>query len=105
MFDKDWIYTTSLNSLYGPRYNNQISNLLSKADGDISSSGRSREEQQESSSETGDDTHPGRIRVTSDSGVVTVDNVVTIDHDYEPDILVCLFNETYGMKTPIFKWS
>ncbi len=57
MFDKDWIYTTSLNSLYGPRYNNQISNLLSKADGDISSSGRSREEQQESSSETGDAIH------------------------------------------------
>ncbi|MBY0272836.1 MAG: hypothetical protein K2X02_05440 [Alphaproteobacteria bacterium] len=59
-------YIISLNSLYGPLYDGQINHLKSKLIGDIMLGGN---------------------LITSEYGVVSVDNVVTIeDHDFQPDI-------------------
>lgn len=61
------MYITSLNSLYGPIYDGQMSNLVSKL--------------------TGYNTFAG-ISVTVEYGTVTVDDVITIDaSNFEPDIL------------------
>jgi len=60
-------YITSLNSLYGPIYDGQISNLLSKLMGTKIFTG---------------------ISVTAADGVVTVDDILTIEpFDFDPDML------------------
>ena len=64
-------YITSLNSLYGSLYDNQISYLKSELIGNISSSGHLRRERQGSSFEGEDGMQLGGMRLTVEDGTVS----------------------------------